>query len=1676
MKQGAKRVIVGLMILSLVIGYIPHPANAAEHTIIEISEIYGNANSGEQEWIELHSLSTMEINLAGYTLSDNIGVIYTIPTDTVLKANEYLVIQGWSNKLNNTGDSAILANTNSEVVAAEYNFPAIDKNTSWYPKYQRADVPTPGLAHPNDEASGETEDDGESTENDESGDTSEEGTSDEEQQGDTEENEENTDDTEENDERSNDEEAGENDRQDTENESEKGDEEGRESSPYATIGEILISEIVSNPEAGGNEWVELESASDRELDLAGYIFADAIGEFYTLPQTSIIQPGDRIVFFGWGNKLNNTGDSLYLKLPDGSIVDEVIDFPKLDKGESWLPSVNAKGIPTPEEENILLENEQSPSPTPESTPSPTVNPTPEPTITISPLPSPSSVPSSSPSPPNPFPLVTPTPSASPQPTDAPTPLPSPSPELLPLPEIGDVLLSEIMSNPTSDEEEWVELVSTSTNSFSLDGCTLEDAVGEIYTLTTTERIEAEEYLVVSGWGNKLNNTGDSLTLRLPDGTVLDTVVNFPALEKGTTWLPQTNQLGIPSRGQKNTPLPVATPTPTPEAEEPEPSSEPAPSEPLAPTPAPGEVLINEIMSNPLEGDEWIELISKAENELSLNGFEFHDATGGFFTFDSEAVIAPTEFLVVSGWSDKLNNTGDSLALISAEGSVIDGFIEIPAMDKGESWSTDFAAATTPSPREENIPRETPDEENDEGGEEDENRKSEDSEESLLASDSVIINEVFPSPSGGADEWVEFFVTGQVDIDVSGFTLSDEQGVIYTFPERTVLHPSQFFIATGWTGKLNNSGDSVILQTPSGSTITEITYLSIPSDASWGFDGNAYRRTATSTAGSENVFPSSTGGGGGGSSSASSSKSPLPTLLKTSAKVKSLAIDKYDIQISEVVFSGEEDFIELYCAECDADLAGLRVADDKAVFEFPPESTVATGEYVVIHFADAPEDARHAKGVWHFWANKKGLTATDETIFIIDSRGQVEDAVCIANQNGKFSPGEEEDVVLLIKQNQIKAEHPLTESYCFDSRKLKNGASLIRSDHETGYANQDYFASTENTPGSKNPAPPQRADDVVLQMKKVTRISPETVIVEIKNSSGRAIKTEGFALNINEQDVVPLPDVRLFHQKSVFVTIDVEAVSPLTTVHLVDHWNAMGAEWNGEISKVSEGETGLVISEILADPNGADSGNEFIELQCVVESCEANTFALSIGDEVMLIPQSTLKESEFELIRDATVRNSELHVKVIDFAQSTHQIISLFSTETGESYALSNEEYYWTSYMTPLAPNMIVTDYGSNDSDSDGIPDQTEIALELDPSSSDAKNPIAMRLYNAHLREMTNISVAEDADSIHITGSTIPNMKGKLVLHSRQHVYDIVADADGNFSLDITPDIAPGEHTIDLLFEQPNRRFVTLSALQTFEVSRNPQQDWLTDISIYRSLPNPEGKDSKREYVILENPTDSAGWLKGATISNGKSLKILPDTFFTPHQRKVFLAKDLPSLKNKNGELVLSDDQGKEFDRLAWKNAKSGQLYWEGMPPLLTRAIANKAKKSGAARSRYPIMHGPEYVEQAVEKDNLRFLGITENMLQVSNTQGSVTFYPLSENLSAAFLQSSLQQNDRVSIIIVGNTVQAVRKLPPKMIGAPPVSNFYRGSIFLLLLAGVLGIAAVGTTRKISAKKCVQSET
>jgi len=126
---------------------------------------------------------------------------------------------------------------------------------------------------------------------------------------------------------------------------------------------------------------------------------------------------------------------------------------------------------------------------------------------------------------------------------------------------------------------------------------------------------------------------------------------------------------------------------------------------------------------------------------------------------------------------------------------------------------------------------------------------------------VIINEIYPNPNTGEDEWVELYNPDTQAIDLLDWKLWDLEsspGIAYDFAQSIMLESHGFFVLS-LHNILNNTGDTLLLKNPQDELIDTFGYTSSAKGFSWARNpGNfATLFQASPTKGETNLAPTPT---------------------------------------------------------------------------------------------------------------------------------------------------------------------------------------------------------------------------------------------------------------------------------------------------------------------------------------------------------------------------------------------------------------------------------------------------------------------------------------------------------------------------------------------------------------------------------------------------------------------------------------------------------------------------------------------------------------------------------------------------------------------------------------------------------------------------------------------------
>ena len=1015
--------------------------------------------------------------------------------------------------------------------------------------------------------------------------------------------------------------------------------------------------------------------------------------------------------------------------------------------------------------------------------------------------------------------------------------------------------------------------------------------------------------------------------------------------------------------------------------------------------ASGQVAISEISwagTNASSADEWIELFNFSTSEISIEGWTLvaQDGSpaitlsgaipaGDFFLLertDDTTVSSQTASQIYSGG---LGNTGETLILQNGNGTEIDrtpsgAWVagesstratmervdpESPG-DAIENWQTctvgsgdldadGVAILGTPKAANSLPPV-------------------------CLENDTVSILDFLADPTDVSDaegEWIKLQNNTTNPVDISLWRLFDTNGAvqIHTFPANTELAGSEILqiMRTESGITLNNDTETVVLQDAQGCPVDERTW-------------------------SKQTTTGSSGGSNNGNNEDNVILKRLVSKLSLTQSVKADAEGLF-LKIIEIGFNEENyDFVKVqfFCESCvgGQSLAGVRLASDNSDFEIPPTVFAHHGDILLFKFFGKKEfqqdeqgeflcdskgekvevekdflkveksGQKHGPKTWTFFLEKSGLTATDETVFLLDWRDRVFDAFCWANGDGKFSGGEEQDVQDLVELgawqgesasgetfNEKNFRHP-HESICFDSNLIERNFTLVRERAES--ATEEFSVENLVDTNSKNdffPAAftttekPVAAESLHITLEQMQFLPGAKARVQIAGNlqdqdwqnlfifqRGSKVKPVGSG-NFELENVSRLGgsfQIRDIFQSVAFTFTwngnrDSFQFPSQSLGTIVRKENAPGEKRNDFAFVPSDllpaGKLPLQISEVLPNPDGVDAGGEFVEL-FARENLQLSDWLLFANGQHMPLPVKKMVAGELFLLPAANLKNTGGQLTLVSPA-NLQASVHWESAKSGQALAFLNEngkgQFAWTERVTPLARNLPAVKIANK------AAENSSVAGSLDFQKFE-------KVKNFTLRNNQSGKIAHKKmeRKIAFAGQTFPHAKVKVFVHSRLFSFETAADESGMWQFDLAAPLEKGHHSVSLLaFGESGERFLKKDVLK-FELANDLRQGEIFAVQIAAALPNPTGSDRGAEKIWLANTGNTAGWLRDwqfctGDLGEGQNCWQIPDSFFQENERKVFTAEK--NLRNTSGTLALLNFQHKRVDEIFWEKATAGKV-------------------------------------------------------------------------------------------------------------------------------------------------------
>lgn len=396
-----------------------------------------------------------------------------------------------------------------------------------------------------------------------------------------------------------------------------------------------------------------------------------------------------------------------------------------------------------------------------------------------------------------------------------------------------------------------------------------------------------------------------------------------------------------------------------------------------------QIKINEFVSNPESGNEWVEFFNPSTSSLDLSGGYICDEHGADSLDECKNISGA---IGAGGWlfydlltTRYMSNVGDSIFLKNVEGEIVDEIIyeKNTATEKGQSFArkidgadtnsiSDWALTITTTPGAKNViiaPIVSSG-----GGSSKTVDNTGDTKTVTVVSSStaylgLVLNEILPNPIGAdtENEFIEIFNTTSASIDLSGWKISDK-AKSFTLSGSILAKSYLYFLRSETNIALNNtSGEEVKLIAPDDKLADYISYNSAD-------EGAAYARTASgtwqwttsSTPGAQNYFFNA-----------------------------SVVYDTSTPAVEKIIFSeicpnprgaDAREFIEIFNNDSEPiDVGNWTIANLKKRFVIPEETIIYPGQYLVFYKA----------------VSKLTLNNSQEELILRNAFGQTADSVKIA---------------------------------------------------------------------------------------------------------------------------------------------------------------------------------------------------------------------------------------------------------------------------------------------------------------------------------------------------------------------------------------------------------------------------------------------------------------------------------------------------------------------------------------------------------------------------------------------------------------------------------------------------------------------------------------------------------
>ena len=337
-------------------------------------------------------------------------------------------------------------------------------------------------------------------------------------------------------------------------------------------------------------------------------------------------------------------------------------------------------------------------------------------------------------------------------------------------------------------------------------------------------------------------------------------------------------------------------------------------------------------------------------------------------------------------------------------------------------------------------------------------------------------------------------------------------------------------------------------------------------------------------------------------------------------------------------------------------------------------------------------------------------------------------------------------------------------------------------------------------------------------------------------------------------------------------------------------------------EIDYSETKIRINEILPNPDGKDSGNEFIEIY-IESKIDLTNLKLSYRKLLKDNPSNIWSLNDFEiedkyiLINPSNLINSGAEIILYyNHDDDNKDIISQFkytSATSGQSWNYDKNNWYEET-PTPNEKN--------NDNPEKKDYSETKIRINeilANPNDGDSE---FIELYNYGDKEidLTNWILKDETKS-KLKFNNVKIKSGKKIAFSKGDDFSFALNNSGGETVYL---IAPNEKifleksyttsTKGISWNYDKNNWYEATPTPNDKNTENPTTKKYPKIIINEVLPNPNGTDTENEFIELYNPNDETvdltGWILKDNSSTKKvleNIEIKPFEYLILYQKKDF---------------------------------------------------------------------------------------------------------------------------------------------------------------------------------------------